>query len=146
MRADCKWSNANYLINNNTDILPLVPIRVGKNKGKLQRCPDKGKLPGHVPEPLFVADPNHCRKTLTGELLKLDKSKVDVRLTMTQMDSTRIGKNFAYMARTLKDRPVGEFVDAAKAVLEHHFDCHDYCGDWCKRKHETLEQRQRVIK
>jgi hypothetical protein len=87
MRADCKWSNANYLINHNTDILPLVPIRVGKNKGKLQPCPDKGKLPGHVPEPLFVADPNHCRKTLTGELLKLDKSKVDVRLTMTQMDS-----------------------------------------------------------
>jgi hypothetical protein len=134
------------LINNNTEELPLVPIRVGKNKGKLQPRPDKGKLPGNVPEPLFVADPNHRRKGLTGELIKLDKSKVEVKLTMTRMDSTRIGKNFAYMARTLKERPPDEFVDAAKAVLEHHFDNHEYCGDWCKRQHETAAQRLRIIK
>jgi hypothetical protein len=146
IRADCQWSNADYLTNNNTLVLPLVPKKVGSNKGKMQPRPDKGKLPAHVPEPLFVADPNHRRKGLTGDLIKLDKSKIDVKLTMTRMDSTRIGKNFAYMARTLKERPVGEFVDAAKAVLEHHFDNHEYCGDWCKRKHESDEQRRRVIK
>jgi hypothetical protein len=44
--------------------------------------PDKGKLPAHVPEPLFVADPNHRRKGLTGELIKLDKSKADIKLTI----------------------------------------------------------------
>jgi hypothetical protein len=146
IRADCQWSNEDYLKNNNTDVLPLVPKKVGTNKGKMQPRPDKGKLPAHVPEPLFVADPNHRRKGLTGELIKLDKSKVEIKLTMTRMDSTRIGKNFAYMARTLKGRPQCEYVDAAKAVLEHHFDCHEYCGDWCKRKEETVEQRQRVIK
>jgi hypothetical protein len=93
-----------------------------------------------------VADPNHRWKGLTKELIKLDTSTRDVKLTMTRMDSTRIGKNFAYMARTLKDRPCTEFVDAAKAVLEHHFDNHEYCGDWCKRRNETTEQRQRIIK
>jgi hypothetical protein len=134
IRADCQWSNENYLINNNTDVLPLVPKKVGVNKGKLQPRPDKGKLPGHIPEPIFVADPNHRRKVLSGELIAMDKASADKRFTMTRMDSTRISKNFAYMARTLKDRPQEEFLDAAHSVLDHHFDIHDNCGDWCKRK------------
>jgi hypothetical protein len=142
IRADCQWSNADYLMNNKTDVLPKVPISKGKNKGKQQDRPDKGKLPAHVPEPLFVADPNHRRKGLTGELIKLDMAKMDVKLTMTRMDSTRIGKNFGYMARTLKQRDQSEFVDAAKACLDHHFDCHTYCGDWCKRKDLSQEQQQ----
>jgi hypothetical protein len=146
IRADCLWSNADYLLNNNTDILRQVPKRAGRNKGKLQPRPDKGKLPAHVPEPLFVADPNYRRKALTGILIVLNTAMVDEKLTMTRMHSTRIGKNFAYMARTLKDRPIHEFADAAKTVLEHHFDNHQYCGDWCKRKHESAAQRLRIIK
>ena len=142
IRADCQWSNANYMLNNNTQVLPMVPKGKGINKGKLHVRPDKGKLPADVPEPLFVADPNHRRKGLTGELIKLDTSKADLKATMTRMDSTPIGKNFGYMARTLKDWPEHEFELAAKAVLEHHFDNHDYCGDWCKRKLETAESRK----
>jgi hypothetical protein len=146
IRADCKWSNADYMKNTNTTEIPMVPIAVGKNKGKLQPRPDKGKLPGHVPEPLFVADPNHRRKGLTGELIALDTSKADTKVTMTRMDSIRIGKNFGYMARTLTRRPKEEFVDAAKACLEHHFDNHVYCGEWCKRKNETEEEKNKLIK
>jgi hypothetical protein len=141
IRADCQWSNQDYLANNNTDVLPMVPKRVGKNKGELQPRPDKGKLPGHVPEPRFVADPNHRRKVLTGELIKLDTSKINEKHTMTRMDSTRLGKNFGYMARTLKTKSQAEFMEAANAVLEHHFDCHESCGPWCPRKVETPEQR-----
>jgi hypothetical protein len=76
IQADCQWSNADYLKNNNTDVLPMVPKRVGINKGQLQPRPDKGKLPGHVPEPLFVADPNHRRKMLNCELIKMDTASV----------------------------------------------------------------------
>jgi hypothetical protein len=94
----------------------------------------------------FVADPNHLSKGLMGELIKLDKSVIKVKHTMTRMDSTRIGKNFSYMARTLHNRPVDEFVNAAKAVLGHHFDNHQYCGDWCSRKHKAAVQRARIIK
>jgi hypothetical protein len=146
IRADCQWSNADYLKNNNTDVLPMVPKSKGKNKGELVPRPDKGKLPSHVPEPLFVADPNHRRKGLTGELIKLDTSKVTERFTMTRMDSTRIGKNFGYMARTLKDRDEAEYCKAAQACLEHHFDCHQYCGDWCKRKNESDESKKTSVK
>jgi hypothetical protein len=129
-------------MNNNTTVVPLVAKNVGKNKGKLQPRPDKGKLPAKVPEPIVVADPNHRCKGLTGERIKLDKSNNDKRFTMTCIDSTRIGKNFGYMARTLKDWPHCEFITAATAVLDHHFDIHDHCGDWYKRKNETTEQRR----
>jgi hypothetical protein len=60
---------------------------------------------------------------------------------MTCMDSTRIGKNFGYMARTLKDRPHCEFIGAVMLVLDHHFDIHDQCGPcWCKRKNMTEQK------
>jgi hypothetical protein len=146
IRADCQWSNADYLKNNNTNKLPKVAISKGPNKGNLQDRQDKGKLPAHVPEPLFVADPNHRRKGLAGELIALDLSKKDIKMTMTRMDSTRIAKNFGYMARTLKDRDPKEFVDAAKACLEHHFDDHTFCGSWCKRKDESDESKERSVK
>jgi hypothetical protein len=142
LRADCSWSNEDYLKNNNTDELPMVEKKVGKNKGKLQLRPNKGKLAGHVPEPTFVADPNHRRKTLTGELIKLDTAKVSLKLTMTRMDSMRLGKNFGYMARGLRNRPQCEWIPAANAVLEHHFDVHDQCNsDWCPRKASTQQER-----
>jgi hypothetical protein len=146
IHADCQWSNADYLKNNNTDILPKVPIGKGKNKGKLQDRPDKGKLPSHVPEPMFVADPNHRRKGLSGDLIKLDMSKVDDRFTMTRMDTTRLAKNFGYMARTLKDKNPEEYCQSANACLEHHFDNHEFCGLWCKRKLESDVQKKSSVK
>jgi hypothetical protein len=147
IRADCQWSNKDYMANNNTDVLPMVKKKVGKNKGEFHPRPDKGKLPAHVPEPRFVADPNHRRKGLTGDLIKLDMSKVNEKFTMTRMDSTRLGKNFGYMVRTLKDRPQCEFITAAEAVLEHHFDVHDNChSNWCPRKGETEEERKASTK
>jgi hypothetical protein len=125
VRADCQWRNADdYLVNNTTTVLPLVPKKVGINKGELQVRPDKGKLPANVPEPLFVADPNHRRKGLSGQLIKMDLGKVSEKVTMIRMDSTHITKNFAYMARTIRDKEVHEYEDCAKAVLEHHFDNH----------------------
>jgi hypothetical protein len=58
-RSLLRWSNANHMANNTTNQVPLVPISKGPNKEKLQQRPDKESLPGHIPEPTFVADPNH---------------------------------------------------------------------------------------
>jgi hypothetical protein len=87
-RSMLKWSNANYMNNTNTTEVPKVPISKGPNKGKLQDRPDRGRLPAEIPEPLFLADPNHRRKVLTGELIALASSKVADKATMTRMDST----------------------------------------------------------
>ena len=65
--------------------------------------------------------------------------KVKDRLTMTKMDVKRLGKNFGYMARNLSRMSEDLYCHAARAVLEHHFDNHEYCGDWCKRKRLSAE-------
>ena len=44
------------------------------------------------------------------------------------------------MAWTLKNQPEEEFEQAGLAVIEHHFDNHQFCGDWCQRK--QLNQQQ----
>jgi hypothetical protein len=124
----------------------MVPKMKGVYKGELQPRPNNGKLPANVPEPKFVADPNHQHKGLNGELIKLDMSRKEIKFTMTRMDSTRIAKNFGYMARSLKQHPEEALQNLAASVLEHHFNNHVYCGDWCKCKNETTEQRKTSIK
>jgi hypothetical protein len=140
-RALLKWSNADYMKNNNTNEPPTVPITRGKNKGMLHPHPDRGRLPAEIPEPTFVADPNHRKKVLTGELITLDKAKVADKATMTRMDSTRLGKNFGYMIRTLKNLDETQYCRAGSAVLEHHFDNHEHCGAWCRRRTMSAAQR-----
>jgi hypothetical protein len=85
------------MLNTGTTTVPKVFVSKGPNKGKKQQDrPDKGKLPRQIPEPRFVADPNHRKKVLTGKLHDLAKKQVVERFTMTKMDCTRIGKNFGY--------------------------------------------------
>lgn len=56
-------------------------------------------------------------------------------LTMSKTDMCRLSKNFAFMARTLKQKTTDEGVlMSGKAALEHHFDNHECCGAWCQQK------------
>jgi hypothetical protein len=101
-RSMLKWSNEDWMKNNNTTEKPTTLITKGPNKGKLQARPNKGRLPSRIPEPRFVADPNHRKKVLTGELHELLKQPVAKQQTLTKNDVTRIGKNFGYMIRNLQ--------------------------------------------
>ena len=194
IKAKLKWSNADHMTNNNTTVYPMII----NSKGKLVKRPDKGGLPAHLPEPSYIADPNHRRKTLAGELYGLkakaktrpearelaDKKRAEKAAataakkklknandnqqqdeedagddtnekpkkkkayqwnkTMTGMDCMRLSKNFSFMARTLVDKTTDEeIVDAGKAVLEHHFDNHTFCGEWCRRKKQNDEERKK---
>jgi hypothetical protein len=87
-RSLMKWNNADYMKNNNTTKPPTVAIGKGKNAGASKVRPDYRKLPGNIPEPKFIADPNHRRKVLTGELIALEKGRVAEKATMTRMDCT----------------------------------------------------------
>jgi hypothetical protein len=148
-RSLMKWSNADYMTNNNTNEPPMVMMTRGPNAGIKQVVrPDRGRLPAEIPEPMFVADPNHRKKVLTGELYALESAKKAERVTMTRMDSTRIGKNFGYMIRALPKMSEDDeaMLIAGKAVLEHHFDNHQYCGDWCRRKRKTAAERAASIR
>jgi len=55
VKAKLKWSNQDHMKNNNTTEMPMITNRVGK----LVPRPDKGGIPSHMPEPGFLADPNH---------------------------------------------------------------------------------------
>ena len=152
IKAKMKWSNADHMLNHNTTTAP----KIVNSKGNVVTRPDHGSIPRHMPEPEFVADPNHRRKTLAGVLYALSalgktppeqqKPTKDGRtkpwnMTMTRMDCRRLSKNFAFMARTLKHKKTdAEILDAGKAVLEHHFDNHQYCGGWCHRKQQQQEE------
>ena len=142
VRADCQWDNATYLRKYDLDVLPQVKITRGINKGKLQDRLDKGKLKEEINEPKFVSDPNHRGKLFTGEMIAVDLSSVASKVTMTRMDTTRLGKNFKYMGRTLKHKDPNDYVQAGRAVLDHHFDIHTDCdASWCRRKNETADER-----
>jgi hypothetical protein len=142
-RAKLKWSNADYMKNNNTNSKPQVPKTQGANKGEMQDRPDAGKLPGHIPEPAFVADPNHRKKVWTNVLYGMMTKSVEARCHLTTLDITRLTKNFGYMIKSLKRMSdEGKYLAAATAVLDHHFDEHKDCGAWCRRKTLNSEQRK----
>jgi hypothetical protein len=102
-----KWSNADYCINNNTDKPPQVQKRVINKKDMSVKFvsedrADTGKLPGRVPEPIFVADPNHRRKLFTKDLRAFKGDTSKDRFGMSDMDVLRLGKSYGYMIRSLK--------------------------------------------
>ena len=79
-------------------------------------------------------------------LCKVLARKVGERQGLTKVDLLHIVTNYACMMRTLPGRPKEEWIGAGKAVLEHHFDCHSFCGKFCKRKTVTAEERGRCTK
>jgi hypothetical protein len=141
-RSLLRWSNEDYMTNNNTSEPPKIAKTKGNDIGGMIVRPNKGKLPAHIPEPVFVADPNHRKKVFTGDLWNLHKKPVANRCGLSRMDIARLGTSFGYMIRGLKRKPKEEWNDAAKAVVEHHFDDHTYCGPWCPRKNMTQQQLQ----
>jgi len=91
---------------------------------------DNGKLPLHIEEPKWLSDPNHRTKCYAAGYFKLLCGKETKKL-ITMADCLRMKRNFGYCQKMSRDKPFDEFVKAFKAVLEHHFNNHTYCGDWC---------------
>lgn len=46
----------------------------------------------------------------------------------------RLSTNFGYFIRQMPGIPTEEWADRSKAVLDHHFDDHSHCGQFCQRK------------
>jgi hypothetical protein len=143
-RSLMKWSNADWMMNKKSATPPTSEISKGPNKGKMQVRPDRGKLPPHIPEPVFAADLNHRRKVFTGELYAMLSMKVKERCTLTTNDVLRLGKNYGYMIRGLNSVAGNEeaMINKGKAVIEHHFDNHEFCGPWCPRLRMSEEEKK----
>ena len=135
VRSKMKWSHADYTING-----IAIPTYL-TNKGVWKKKSDLGGVPGYMPLPSFVADPSHRKKTLKGDLFKMFYSLAIDKKTLTKCDIYRISTNFAFMTRSLPGVDPSEYVTRGKSVVEHHFDDHQYCGAFCRRKLHTEEER-----
>jgi len=138
MRARLRWNNDDHKAFYGT--FPMVEIMKGKDKGKMRLRKCTGQLKPNIQEPVFVADPAHRKKTLRNRLYSFNNLSVKKKYGFGPADITRIVKNFSYFINSLPSIDHGEWETRACCVLDHHFDCHTNCGDFCLRKKELLEK------
>lgn len=143
MRAICKWSNKDWKENTGNTNLTIgwTTEDVSDPKRKPIKRKGGGRLRKDIPEPKFLADPQHRKKTLKNHLYKQLKLKKQDRCGLEEGDITRISHFYACMTRQIGEGDEALYVHKARAVLEHHFDNHEFCGDFCLRKKETFEEK-----
>jgi hypothetical protein len=113
------------------------PKKPGQKGGKK---PDNGVLPLDYPEIDKLSDPIHFVKNYKSELYAL-VALAKKNSETCKGDADRLSRNLSYMmaqyAPTQGTDPhytFENFVNAGKASFEHHWNNHQYCGDWCKPK------------
>ena len=110
-------------------------IIYGENKNDWPRTAkgnipvDSGKLPDYHPPINWLADKNHRVRNLAGKFYAL-ASKTGCKAT--PLGASQIKANTSIAIRTNCERSYDEFWTAIIAVIEHLFNCHDHCGQWCK--------------
>ena len=97
---------------------------------------DNGRLPLHIPEPEFLADPSHRKKSFGKHLFALatlpkTKSLVDKALAQ------KLQHGYAFMLHNVNQldwlTDQDKILKMAKAPLKHSFDNHVFCSDkWCQ--------------
>jgi hypothetical protein len=137
MRAQMKWSNADWMVNNASNEPPRVLTKGGKSCIR----PDRGLLRRDYPEPTWLNDPSHRGKTLAGDLRSIEKQPKAISKGINKVDCIKVQSNFGCMIKQLKDAPESEWECKATCVLEHHFDNHEHCGSWCLRKLKSEKER-----
>jgi hypothetical protein len=101
-----------------------------------------GSLKYPVHRPVFLSDPAHRKKTFKNRLYQLKKLGVVKSHGILDGDIIlRLHLYFIYFIRQLHHITEVDWEKRAWCVLDHHFDIHDDCGEWCKRKNETLVER-----
>ena len=136
MKANCRWSNMDYF--KHYGCYPMVAD--GKGKMKKRKC--TGKLRYPIPQSSWLMDPNHRCKLEQRDTRKLANKKVKDTCGCLEIDVLRVSTNFKYFTRQLTLIPESEWSSRATAIVGHHFDLHDCCGAFCKRKEESLEERK----
>ena len=91
---------------------------------------DYGKLPYDVPVPEErYTDRTHRIRIIKNDCYKEKKSGV-----FEKYHIERMGRDVGYCVHQNKDSTVAQFKTNLYAVLEHNFNNHSTCGDWCKYK------------
>lgn len=103
---------------------------------------DHGKIPQTMPEVTkFLADKAHCKKTLGKALYSAMSS--NRHLKMYNSDCERLKTGFAYAAGASTGKTFDQFSLDMQAPLYHHFNDHQFCGDWCNYHVEPVTEEER---
>ena len=100
-------------------------------EGKGQRKPDTGQLPLPHPEVEFLADHGHRNRTYSSKNFSEANKPKKSGCGMTKVDAERMKRRMSYTLKLHTGGTYEEFKKAIMAVLEHHFNEHKYCSDWC---------------
>jgi hypothetical protein len=104
------------------------------------RMRDTGLLPIYMIEITFLGDKNHRVRTYARFYFKLAQLAADKSMCHFG-DAERLKRAFAYFLHQFSKRSWRRFLRSARAVLEHHFNSHRYCDDWCPAKKWNKEDR-----
>ena len=113
--------------------------------GKGKKKPDNGLLPLLHAAIKFLADKGHRNCGYSRVIFtEAQKSKAN-GCGCTKIDAERMKRRMSWTLRLHSGGTFEEFVRAVLAVLEHHFNNHEHCGDWCKsaREEQGTEEEMR---
>jgi hypothetical protein len=122
---------------------PKKPGRKGKKR------PDNGVLPLDHPEIDKLSDPIHFVKNYKSELYAL-VALAKKNSETCKGDAVRLSRNLSYMMAQYAPThgpdalyTFDDFANAGKASFEHHWNNHEFCGDWCQPKKWTDEMKEK---
>ena len=138
MQSHCRYSNDDH--ERAYGERPMIETSRGLEERK-----DLGLLRYPIPELKFLGDPAHRKKLFRNRLYTYFQLGVKKNHGFREADLLRLVTNFSYMSRQLPHMERSKWGDAAKATVEHHFDNHNYCGDFCKRGKELAANAEAVL-
>ena len=103
----------------------------------------KGKLPIHIPIPIFLADPSHRVKVMSSPIFKLAQGETKDPRQCKKIDALRIKKYIGCYIYQNRNLPISQMIKKAKAPVEHLFNCHEWCDpEWCWAKQLDAKQQE----
>jgi hypothetical protein len=104
------------------------------------KLPDNGLLPLLHAIIKFLADKGHRVRGYTSFLFAESVKSISNGCGCTKVDAERMKRRLSWTIRLHCFGTYEEFKTAVLAVLEHHFNNHTICRDWCKSGQGTTEQ------
>jgi hypothetical protein len=98
---------------------------------QLRKSSDHGALDLDVPEPICKADANPHVRAYGNALHKLVDIKNADSGGVTGVNRDRLKRKICYARAKNVDNFFNQFKDAFEPSIEHHFNNHTLCGEWC---------------
>jgi hypothetical protein len=115
---------------------------VDSNGKKVPKSKDVGRLPVDHPVIKFLADLMHQIRCFGRYVFGLANAPQSTS-TCSMVDTYRLKRNFGYCLLSYHTSEFDIFQEKSKAVLEHHFNNHTHCDDWCAMKKVDATQAVR---